>query len=84
MNSEEAKDYARGRLEEYIQQRYGYDTRHLFRCLCSNHPDSNPSMSFDRDNQRVHCFGCGVSMDMFERFGLEYNVAKPAAIFSET
>lgn len=84
MNNEEAKEYAKRQLEAYIQQRYGYDTRHNFRCLCPNHPDSNPSMSFDRDNQRVHCFGCGVSMDMFDLIGMEYNLTKTADIFSKT
>ena len=44
MNREQAKDYIKSKLPEYLQQK-GIDTRKPFNCLNPSHNDRNPSMS---------------------------------------
>ncbi|MGL5717891.1 toprim domain-containing protein [Cetobacterium sp.] len=36
-----------------------------FHCLCKDHNDSNPSMSFNKKTGTFHCFSCGKNYDAF-------------------
>lgn len=76
MTSEQAKDYIKLQLPDYLRQK-GIDinNRKNFNCLCPEHNDSNPSMSYDREHNRVHCFGCGVSYDTFDLISIDYGVS---------
>lgn len=40
-------------------------------CLNPAHRDSNPSMSYDRQSLRLHCFGCGAKYDLFDLVQLD-------------
>ena len=82
MDREQAKETAKGMIEAYLQQR-GINTRKEFLCLNPQHADSNPSMSFDRKNNRVHCFSCGASYDVFDLIGMDYGLTDSKAIFDK-
>lgn len=75
MTEEQAKETIKSRLPDYLKNR-GIDINKgkNFRCLNPEHNDSNPSMSFDKEHFRVHCFGCGASYDTFDLIGLDYGV----------
>ena len=50
-------------LQDYLE-RNGIQTDRFFRCINPNHLDRNPSMKYFEDN-KVHCFGCGITYDLF-------------------
>ena len=83
MDREQARDIARERLEEYLQRK-GLSTRKPFICLNPAHGDRSPSMSFDRRRNRVHCFSCGASYDIFDLVALDYNLTDQRDIFEKT
>lgn len=78
MNREEARKYLIGKMEEYLLQRGLSDAcvhhNWHFRCLSPDHEDKHPSMSFNRSANKVHCFGCGVTYDIFDLIGLDYGL----------
>lgn len=78
MNREEARKYLIGKMEEYLLQRGVSDAcvhhNWHFRCLSPDHEDKHPSMSFNRSVNKVHCFGCGVTYDIFDLIGLDYGL----------
>lgn len=78
----------KGYIEIFLKDYFGVDTRHNFRCINPQHQDKNPSMSFDKINQKAHCFGCGINYDIYDlimlKFGLDdFNSAyeKAASIY---
>lgn len=64
---------ARLRLSEYLQSK-GININKNFRCLAGTHEDKNPSMSYDKDRNKVHCFSCNADMDIFDLVGVEYGL----------
>lgn len=78
MNRDQAREEARGRIEEYLNQR-GINPRKPFLCLNPQHADTHPSMSFDRKHNRVKCFSCGASYDVFDLIAMDYNLDSKAA-----
>lgn len=82
MNREEAKDIVKGKLEEYLLDK-GLNPRKPFNCLNPLHEDKNPSMSFNRKDNRVKCFSCGASYDIFDLIGLDYDLKDNADIFKK-
>ena len=78
MNREEARKYLIGKMEEYLLQRGLSDAcvhhNWHFRCFSPDHEDKHPSMSFNRSANKVHCFGCGVTYDIFDLIGLDYGL----------
>ena len=58
------------RLPDYLQAT-GRSTAKPFRCINPAHSDSNPSMSYDRNNKKVHCFSCGATYDIFDVIGID-------------
>lgn len=70
MTREQARETIKAELEGYLTSK-GINTSKPFRCL-NHHPDNNPSMSY-KDN-RVKCFSCGFSGDIFDLIGLEYGL----------
>ena len=79
----QAREIARGMLPEYLQGK-GIDIRKPFRCLNPEHTDSTPSMSYHRAGQRVKCFGCEASYDVFDCVALEYGLTDQREIFDKT
>lgn len=84
MTRETAKEYAKTQLETYLRERCGVgDTTRPFRCLNPDHRDSTPSMSFDVTRNKVHCFGCGCDMDIFDLIGVQYDLTTAADKFAK-
>ncbi len=82
MDREQAKYYIKEQLENYLQN-IGINTRKNFKCLNPDHNDNNPSMSYDRKRNKVHCFSCGADYDTFDLIGIDYNLTDPADIFNK-
>lgn len=85
MNREQAREAAKDRIEEVLRDLYGItDTRKNFRCIAGTHEDSTPSMGYDRNQKRAHCFSCGVSWDTFDLIGHWYKTADEREKFRKT
>jgi replicative DNA helicase len=82
MDREQARDIAKGKLEDYLLQR-GIDTRKPFHCLNPAHTDKNPSMNFSRKINIVKCFACGAAYDVFDLIGLDYGITDTKEIFDK-
>ena len=82
MDREQARDTAKGMIEEYLQQK-GINTRKAFCCLNPHHADRNPSMSLDRKHNRAKCFACGASYDVFDLIGMDYSLTESKDIFAK-
>ena len=69
------KEELRGKLRQYLEMK-GLPTakNSRFRCLNPNHEDVHPSMAFNEIDNRVHCFSCGVSYDVFDLIRMDYNL----------
>lgn len=82
MDREQARDYIRGELENYLSSK-GINTRKPFKCLNPAHPDNNPSMSYDRNRKKAHCFSCGADYDTLDIIGIDYGIADNGEIFKK-
>ncbi len=52
-------------LKDYLRDMHGIsDLNKPFHCVNPEHPDNNPSMSFDAEKNIIHCFGCGKTYDL--------------------
>lgn len=69
-----ARDQINSRLPEYLEDR-GLSLKKPFHCLNPDHPDKNPSMSYDQARNKVHCFSCGADYDRIDLIGIDYNLA---------
>ena len=67
------EDY-KGYAEDFLQSYFGVDTRKNFRCINPNHIDSNPSMGYDKNQCRAHCFSCEQSYDLYDMVGIYFNI----------
>lgn len=67
---EQLKEY----LPTFLQERIGINIRRPFHCFNPNHPDANPSMSFNRNNNTIKCFSCGETYDIFSLVGVLYGL----------
>ncbi len=45
-----------------------------FSCANPNHVDSHPSMRYDPATNKVHCFACGASYDLYDLVGVDYDI----------
>lgn len=63
----------KSRLPEYLEGK-GINISKKFSCLNPSHPDKNPSMSYYKEAQKVKCFSCGESYDVFDLIGLDYGL----------
>lgn len=77
MDFETAKRIAKQQLASYLEQYHGIDasSRKNFKCLNPEHTDHNPSMGFDENNNRVKCFACGASYDIFDLIGVDFGIS---------
>lgn len=60
-------------LEDYLSE-LGINPRKLFNCLNPQHDDKNPSMSYDKDKNIVHCFSCNSSYDIISLYAIQNNL----------
>ncbi len=75
MEHDAAKEYLRGKLEDYLISYCHINPGINFRCFNSiahAHGDRKPSMHFYRDSNRCKCFACGENMDIFRIIQLQY------------
>lgn len=78
MTREQAKEFIKAQLESYLVGN-GINTNKNFICLSPDHNESNPSMSYDRGRHKVHCFGCGADLDIFDIIAQDYQLDAAAA-----
>lgn len=71
MNNEQAKEYAKSQLENYLRNKM-INTRRNFKCLNPLHQDNTPSMGYK--NNKCHCFSCGANYDIFDVVALDYGL----------
>ena len=69
-NFEDYKHYA----EDFLERFYGVPTNRNFKCLNPMHNDDNPSMGYEKNKCRAHCFGCGASYDIFDLIELYFGI----------
>jgi replicative DNA helicase len=82
MDKDQARETVRGYLPDYLRGK-GINPRKNFNCLNPEHPDKNPSMSYDKDKQRCHCFGCGASYDLLDLIKLDYGLSSMGEAFKK-
>jgi replicative DNA helicase len=80
MTRDNAKDYIKNQLKSYLEG-IGIDTNKNFKCKAGTHEDKSPSMSYKEN--RVKCFSCGFSGDIFDLIGLEYGLTENKDKFSK-
>lgn len=77
-----AKDQLKSQLETYLINK-GINTRKPFNCLNPEHADKNPSMSYDKKRNKVHCFSCGADYDIIDLIQIDYNITDTAEAFKK-
>jgi len=75
MEKEELKLY----LKDYLEEK-GISTTKPFKCLSPEHEDNNPSMSYDRKRNIIHCFSCGKTYNLIDLVMLDENLSYKDAI----
>lgn len=61
------------RLPYYLDAT-GRSSKKAFRCLNPAHEDVHPSMRYDDNIKKVHCFSCGATYDVFDIIGIDNNI----------
>ena len=72
INYDEVKNKLKSKLPDYLSE-LGTNADKPFNCENPSHDDKNPSMVLNKKNgsTSVHCFGCGVSWDIFDLYAVE-------------
>lgn len=84
MNRNQAKDSAKSKITDYLRSKGIKNLNNNFSCLNPHHPDKNPSMSYDKNRQKVHCFSCNVDYDIFDLIAIQYGLSNDKEIFNKT
>ena len=79
LTREEAKDYCKDKLSDYLQ-RQGIPTSKKFPCYKCNHK----AMSYNPHKKQLHCFHCEACYDIFDLVGELYGLTDSKAIFDRT
>lgn len=80
MTRDQAKNYIKTLLPSYLKEK-GLPIRKPFLCLNPEHNDRHPSMQLDQKNNRVHCFSCGVSYDIFDLLKFDTGITDQKQLF---
>ncbi|MBQ1293723.1 MAG: toprim domain-containing protein [Clostridiales bacterium] len=83
MNTNYTKEQVKAMLPEYLEE-LGINPHKIFRCICINHMDRHPSMSYDWKRNKVHCFSCGADMDIFDVYGEVNHISDRKEAFQKT
>lgn len=69
---DEVKNELKSKLPDYLSE-LGINADKPFNCENPSHDDKNPSMVLNKKkgSTSVHCFGCGVSWDIFDLYAVE-------------
>lgn len=69
---DKVKNELKFKLPDYLSE-LGINADKPFNCENPSHDDKNPSMVLNKKNgsTSVHCFGCGVSWDIFDLYAVE-------------
>ena len=63
-------------LPDYLMQYHDVtNLKKFFRCLNPEHPDNHPSMMYTNKYEICKCFSCGVSYDIFDLVGMDFNIS---------
>jgi len=73
LNREQALEEIKGRLGDYLISQ-GVEIRSNFKCLNPEHTDNNPSMGYDSQRKKAHCFSCGADYDTLDLIGIDYGL----------
>ena len=73
LDIQRAKEVPFSRLLEF--NKYGFT-------VCPFHGDTKPSMKWYKEDNIVHCFGCGVHLDTIEYMKKRYNLSFKEAVLS--
>lgn len=73
MNQEQAKQFIKDKLTDYLTTK-GIDTNKPFNCLNPLHNDKKPSMSYDKQRNKCHCFSCNADYDTFDLISIDYSI----------
>lgn len=69
------KEELLAKMPEYLDmKKIQHDKGNRFKCLNPEHMDIHPSMSYNPENHKVHCFSCGKSYDIFDIVGFDYGL----------
>lgn len=69
--SEQAREELRAMMPVLLEEVLGItNLSRRFRCPSPDHKDATPSAMYYADSQTVHCFGCGVTWDIFSLVGM--------------
>ncbi len=66
-------------LPDYLKERNLSSTK-PFKCLNPQHEDNNPSMSYDRKRNIIHCFSCGTTYTIIDLVMAEENLSFKDAV----
>lgn len=70
MISERDRDELRSSMPEFLYARCGVENlNRSFRCPSPTHDDRDPSAHYYKNDNTVHCFGCGKTWDVFSLVG---------------
>lgn len=83
MTRDQAKAYVKGKLIDYLAETHR-DQRRDKKFPCPFHPDTedSPNMCYDKKNNKVKCFRCGASEDIFSLIGKDRSLSDPKEIFA--
>ena len=84
MNRNQAKDSAKSKITDYLKSKGIKNLNNNFSCLNPHHLDKNPSMSYDKNRQKVHCFSCNADYDIFDLISTQYGLSDDKEIFNKT
>lgn len=70
---------AKERIAEYLAHAHGINPSRLFNCLNPDHEDKHPSMSLNVKTNRVKCFSCHASYDIFDLLQIDRGISKAEA-----
>lgn len=75
MDREQIRETIKEYLPDYLRCK-GINIHAPFKCLRPDHADEHPSMSYNKNLHNVKCFSCGVSYDIFDLIGIDYNLSE--------
>lgn len=81
--TDKQKEFCKSQLANFLKNDLKIDITKPFLCLNPEHPDHSPSMSFNKKNNTVHCFSCGVTYDIFDLIGVLYKIEDTAEKFKK-
>lgn len=69
-------------MEHYLKSK-GITISKPFHCLNPAHDDHHPSMSYDKNRNRVKCFSCQADYDLFGLIKAEYNITDDKNVYDK-